>query len=155
MMTALIDRVKNAFKTPEGKTGREERKRFGALDRSGSEILDSTPMQPPIGYNPQPSMFDVMRKMIADHQREIAEAGFETPEEADDFDVQDDYDPTSPYEHSFDPPADPSQVPPSASGKVQDPPSDGPATPPAAPAAGGASGDASPATPAPATSGSK
>lgn len=136
-----IDRVKNAFKRIVGdkveKRGRETRKRFGALDSSGAEILDSTPMQPPIGYNPQPSMFDVMRKMIADHQRELAEAGFETPEEADDFDVDDDFDPTSPYEHDFDPPADPSKVPPVASGEVQDPPSDGPGTPPAEPARDG------------------
>lgn len=161
-MMSVIDRVKNAFKgVKDGKTykiGREERKRFGALSENGGELLDSTPMQPPIGYNPQPSMFDVMRKMIADHQRELSEAGYESPEEADDFDVQDDFDPSSPYEHDFDPPADPAlipEVPSGASREVKDPPADGQGTPPAGSTAGAASGAASPATATVAPSGNK
>lgn len=106
------------------------------LNEAGSEILDSTPMEPPLGYNPQPSMFDVMRKMISDRERELKAAGFETPEEADDFDVADDFDPSSPYEHDFDPPAPP-EVPSGAPAKPQDPPADGPATPPAPAASAG------------------
>lgn len=106
------------------------------LNEAGSEILDSTPMEPPLGYNPQPSMFDVMRKMISDRERELKAAGFETPEEADDFDVADDFDPSSPYEHDFDPPAPP-EVPSGAPAKPQDPPADGPAAPPAPPAPAG------------------
>lgn len=133
MIKEAVAAVKNALR----RNGRVERKRFGALDAHGSERLDSTPMQPPIGYNPQPSMFEVMRKMIHDHQRELSEAGFETADEADDFDVDDDYDPTSPYEHSFDPPADPAaipEVPPVPAGKPKDPPADGQGTPPPDPA---------------------
>lgn len=133
MIKEVVAAVKNALRFE----GRGERKRFGALNGKGAEVLNSTPMQPPIGYNPQPSMFDVMRKMIHDHQAELAQAGLETPEEADDFDVDDDFDPTSPYEHNFDPPASSSEVPPQASGKPSDPPADGQGTPPADPAPAG------------------
>lgn len=136
MIKEVVQSVKNAF---VGK-GREERKRFGALDARGSEVVSSTPMQPPLGYNPQPSMFDVMRKMISDHQKALESAGYETPEEADDFDVDDDFDPSSPYEHSFDPPADPAKLPPevpAAPEKAANPPADGPGTPPAHPAPAG------------------
>lgn len=38
---------------------------------------------------------------------EALAAGQETFEEADDFDVDDDFDPTSPYEVNFDPPLPP------------------------------------------------
>lgn len=129
---SLTERIKSALRF----SGRvDTRIRDVKLNDAGSEILDSTPMEPPLGYISQPSMFDVMRKMISDRERELSAAGFETPEEADDFDVDDDFDPSSPYEHNFDPPADPaalpSEVPPAASGKPQEPPADGPATPPA------------------------
>lgn len=133
---SVMDRIKSVLRT----RGRDEEDRLRSckLDARGSEILDSIPMEPPLGFKSQPSMFDVMRKMIADREREIAQAGYETPEEADDFDVDDDFDPTSPYEHNFDPPAPlPSEVPPAASGKPSDPPSDGPGTPLAHPAGDG------------------
>lgn len=132
MIKETIESVKNALRFK----GRGERKRFGALDKHGGEILDSTPMQPPIGYNPQPSMFDVMRGMIDRHAEDLRRADFETPEEADDFDVDDDFDPTSPYEHSFDPPATP-EVQAMAAGNAVQPPADGQATPPATPAPAG------------------
>lgn len=104
-----LERVKNLFR---GK-GRPAALRRSAvvLDASGGEVLDSTPMQPPLGYNPQPSMFDVMKDMIRREREALEREGFETPEEADDFDVDDDLDPTSPYEHSFDPPAEPERLP--------------------------------------------
>jgi len=136
---SVIDRIKSVVRG----RGRDESERLRSekLDARGSEILDSTPMEPPLGYRKQPSMFDVMRKLIADREFELSQAGFETPEEADDFDVQDDFDPSSPYEHNFDPPASPDtsspEVPPGASGKAVKPPSDGPGTPPADPAGDG------------------
>jgi len=104
-----LERVKNLFR---GK-GRPASMRRSAvvLDPAGGEILDSTPMQPPLGYNPQPSMFDVMKDMIRREREALEREGYETPEEADDFDVDDDLDPSSPYEHSFDPPAEPSRLP--------------------------------------------
>lgn len=104
----MIKKLKEAVMSAKNilrREGRAERKRFGALDQAGAEILDSTPMAPPVGYNPQPSMFDVMREQIRRYHTELEKEGYETPEEADDFDIPDDVDPTSPWEHNFDPPA--------------------------------------------------
>lgn len=76
-------------------------------DELGREIPDPTPMQPPIGYNRQPSLAEQMRAMILSEKlaQEAAAAGMETFEEADDFDVGDDFDQErhSPYEANFDP----------------------------------------------------
>lgn len=135
MIKKVVDLVKNSLR----KSGRAERKRFGALDANGAEILDSTPMDPPIGFNPQPSMFDIMRAQMAQYHADLAKQGYETPEEADDFEVEgDDFDPHSPYEHNFDPvvpvsaPTPSPEVPPVASGKAPEPPADGPAISPPA-----------------------
>lgn len=83
------------------------RTRDDYLDKRGRELLDGTPMAPPIGYKKQPSMIDNIRNMVRSEvlRSHVESAGFETFEEADDFDVGDDYDPTSPYEIDFDPPA--------------------------------------------------
>lgn len=34
------------------------------LDRDGKEIVDPTPIAPPVGYNPQPSMHERIRAMV-------------------------------------------------------------------------------------------
>lgn len=75
------------------------------LDEFGREVLDSTPMQPPIGYHRTPSLAEQIRSMVRSEKLalEAEAAGAETFEEADDFDVGDDFDPTSPYEQEFDP----------------------------------------------------
>lgn len=59
---------------------------------TGAEMPNSTPMAPPIGYKKQPSMVDHIRNMVrSEHLRIAAEqAGNETFEEADDFDIPDD-----------------------------------------------------------------
>lgn len=74
-------------------------------DDNGSEIMDPTPISPPIGYKKSPTIAEQMRLMIrGERLREEAEAaGYETFEEADDFDVGDDFDPRSPYEEVFEP----------------------------------------------------
>lgn len=76
------------------------------LREDGTEVLDGTPVAPPIGYRPQPSLASQIRMMVRSEQlrMEAEKAGMETFEEADDFDVGDDFDPTSPYENDFDPP---------------------------------------------------
>lgn len=76
------------------------------LTKTGAEIPDPVPMAPPIGYKKQPTMVDHIRTMIRSEKlrQEVEAAGFETMEEADDFDIGDDVDPASPYEHNFDPP---------------------------------------------------
>jgi len=65
---------------------------------------DPTPMAPPIGYNPQPSLAEQIRAMVRSSQLalEAERLGAETFEEADDFEM-DDVDPSSPYEENFDP----------------------------------------------------
>ena len=75
------------------------------IDDIGRELPDPRPVQPPVGYKKQPSMFELIREATA---REVALYAAnrepETFEEADDFDVDDDIDPHSPWENEFDPP---------------------------------------------------
>lgn len=73
------------------------------LDELGRENPDPRPLAPPLGHVKQDSLQDLMRQMIVSHQlaQEAAAVGAETFEEADDFDIGDDYDPTSPYEQEF------------------------------------------------------
>lgn len=78
-----------------------------ALNERGAgayEVPDPVPMSPPVGYRAQPSMADVVREMVRGElmRRAADEAGVESFEDADDFDVDDDYDPSSPWEQDFD-----------------------------------------------------
>lgn len=74
------------------------------LDDYGRETLDPTPIAPPIGYKKEPSMVEIVRQQIrTEMSRQAVEEGKESFEEADDFDVDDDFDPSSPYEEMFDP----------------------------------------------------
>jgi len=116
---------------------------LGRLDERGREILDGRPMEPPVGYNPQPSLMEKIRRMVHDAQvqRELAKAGAETFDEANDFDVGDDYDPKSPWEKYYEPTsfeqfiaemeaaqkAEPPREPPS--GGAAQPPAEGPPKP--------------------------
>lgn len=73
------------------------------LDMYGSEVPDQTPVAIP-AYIKKWDQRDSIREMIREAlSREAEEAGYESFEEADDFDVGDDYDPSSPYEEEFDP----------------------------------------------------
>lgn len=82
-----------------------ERVRDDYLDAKGRELPDPVPMAPPVGYQRQPTLTERIREMVrGEHVRLAAlQAGQETFEEADDFEVGDDFDPTSPYEEVFDP----------------------------------------------------
>lgn len=75
------------------------------LDARGRELPDPTPIAPPIGYRRQPSLAEQIRQMVRSEKlaQELDARGVETFEEADDFDVGDDYDPQSPYEATFEP----------------------------------------------------
>lgn len=76
----------------------------GLLDTLGREIVDGRPMSPPLGYKKTPSISEQIREMVRSHALEQALAsGVETFAEADDFEVGDDLDPSSPYEEYFDP----------------------------------------------------
>lgn len=83
----------------------EEGEIISELDDQGREILDPTPMAPPIGYTRQVPLHLQIREMVrSEALRQAAEAeGMETFEEADDFEVDDDFDPRTPFENEFDP----------------------------------------------------
>lgn len=76
------------------------------LDPQGREIVSPLPMDPPIGYSrSEPLALQIRRMVMSEHLRIAAEqAGVETFEEADDFEVGDDYEPSSPWENDYDPP---------------------------------------------------
>lgn len=70
------------------------------------EQPDSKPMAIPAGFRVPPTLAEQVARLVRSHalQRDLAQAGAETFEEADDFDVPDDPpDPTTPYEPQFDP----------------------------------------------------
>lgn len=74
------------------------------LNAAGQEMPDAVPMAPPIGYRPAPSLSEQIREMVrGEHLRMAAEAaGYESFDEADDFDIPDDpLDPSTPYERVF------------------------------------------------------
>lgn len=68
------------------------------LDARGWERPDATPVQRALKWNRPGSTLDEIRAALGLIHREALQQGVETFEEADDFDVGDDYDPTSPWE---------------------------------------------------------
>lgn len=74
------------------------------LTAGGSEVPDPVPMEPPVGYVRRPSLADQIRDMVRSERlrQEALSAGAESFDEADDFEVGDDFDPESPYEMDFD-----------------------------------------------------
>lgn len=79
------------------------------LKADGTVDLDPQPLEPPIGYKRAPSMVEVVREQIRSERLAVAaaEAGMETFEESEDFDVDDDpYPRMSGYENDFDPTID-------------------------------------------------
>lgn len=75
--------------------------------KSRYEITDPTPIAPPVGFKRSPSLAEQIREMVRSERlaAEVAAAGAETFEEADDFEVPDDpMDPITPYEADFDVP---------------------------------------------------
>lgn len=71
----------------------------------GLEYPDPVPMAPPVGWNAPPTMAQFIRQFVRQElvNRELANAGFETFDEADDLDIPDDLDPHSSYEDEFEP----------------------------------------------------
>lgn len=70
------------------------------FDANGGEVLNPTPMQPPLGYKAQLSLAEQIRQQV----RQLAHATDmdpETEEEADDFDIEDDPMIHSPWENDF------------------------------------------------------
>lgn len=76
------------------------------INSEGAEVLDPTPLDPPLGYVKTLSLHEQIREMVRSERlaAEVAAAGYDTFEEDDDFDVDDDtFDPSTPYENNFDP----------------------------------------------------
>lgn len=68
------------------------------------EDPDPTPFAPTVGVRPKQSLEERMRQMIRDEMSYAAQQqGLETFEEADDFDVDDEHDPSSMYEIPWEP----------------------------------------------------
>lgn len=81
------------------------KKWLGKFDKDGNELVDGRSLEPPLGYEPAESLADMIARAVRSHAvQELARAqGDETFEESEDFDVGDDFDPTSPYEAFFEP----------------------------------------------------
>lgn len=72
--------------------------------KDGKEHLDPTPISVPIGWKRPLTLNEQIRQMVRSEElrRFALSSDQETFEEADDFDVGDDFDPTAPYEQDFD-----------------------------------------------------
>lgn len=107
------------------------------FDGSRREIVSAIPVAPPVGYVEQPSLVERIRSMVrSEHLRYAAtEAGYETFEDAEDFEIGDDFEPHTPYEAVFDPPVQP---------PAGQPPVETPATPSGEPPAANSAPAATP-----------
>lgn len=65
----------------------------------GEEILDPTPIQPPLGYKRPPTLSEQIRAQVVAAKLDELYSMEETQEEADDFEVGDDFTPLSPHEN--------------------------------------------------------
>lgn len=67
------------------------------------EKPDPTPMAIPIGFERPPTLAEQVARLVRNErlQAALSASGRETFEEANDFDVGDDFDPSSPYEENF------------------------------------------------------
>lgn len=68
-------------------------------DPNGHEVLNPTPMAPPVGYKPSLSLAEQIRMQVRTLQAMDMEP--ETEEEADDFDIDDDPAPLSRWENDM------------------------------------------------------
>lgn len=76
-------------------------------DEHGREILDPTPMQPPLGYKRTPTLSEQIAQQVRQMKLEILQGDSvveESEDDADDFQVGDDFEPLSPYENDHIPP---------------------------------------------------
>lgn len=110
------------------------------IDGNGMLMPDEVPIAPPIGYIRQPSMVEMIRQAVQSETLRLGalQAGHETFEESEDFDVDDDpVDYSSPWENDFDPPlkeilrAGEEEVARKATREAAKPPENDPAAPPA------------------------
>lgn len=81
------------------------------FDDKGRELPDSTPIELPLHWQRPQTIQEQIRSFVrSELSRRAAAQGEETFEEADDFDVDDDFDPRSPWELNFDQEQEPRQT---------------------------------------------
>lgn len=74
------------------------------LDHYGREIPDPTPLEIPAGFRRPETLQEQVRRLVRTSlSQHAADAGGETFEESEDFDIDDEFDPTIPFEVFFDP----------------------------------------------------
>lgn len=78
---------------------RENKRTLDRHNEYGMEKLDETPMQPPLGYKRAPTLAEQIRQQVVAAKLAELDALEETEEEADDFEVGDDWEPSSKYEN--------------------------------------------------------
>lgn len=75
-----------------------------ALDKNGHEIPDPQPIAIPAGFKRPETLAEQVQRLVRTQVSQLAQArGAETFEESEDFDVDDELDPHTPYETFFDP----------------------------------------------------
>lgn len=72
-------------------------------DKDGNEIMDSTPVAASLRIRPVSEYRRLTQMIRYEMSQAAAKSGFETLQESEDFDVGDDFDPTTPFEEQFDP----------------------------------------------------
>lgn len=73
-------------------------------DAQGREIPDPNPLELPLGFKRPETLAEQVQRLVRNSVSEYARLhGHETFEESEDFDVGDDFDPSTPYELDFDP----------------------------------------------------
>ncbi|AXQ65682.1 MAG: hypothetical protein [Microviridae sp.] len=84
------------------------------IDDKGREVLDPRPLEIPIGFERPLTLEQQIQRLMRVEYNKLAQIqsmeGVETPEEADDFDVDDDFDIFTPYENEFMPSELPAQA---------------------------------------------
>lgn len=73
-------------------------------DEKGHEVPDQTPVALPVNFKRPETLAEQVQRLVRTQvSRQAGEAGFETFEESEDFEVGDEQDPQSRYETFFDP----------------------------------------------------
>lgn len=74
------------------------------MDEYGREIPDPHPMEIPLGHKRPETLAEQVQRLVRHSVSAYAALhGHETFAESEDFDVEDDFDPSTPYEEEFDP----------------------------------------------------
>lgn len=75
------------------------------INERGQEVLDPTPLEIPLGFRVPESLSEQVKRLVRRQLSEAADGrGYETFDEANDFDIPDDQvEPDTPFEMVFDP----------------------------------------------------